>query len=72
MVARIKNPYKPSLFLLIFAGIRVTGTKAAVIAFTRQTRLVLRRYSGQDDFCAIVQGYDLDGDGKIDNNELLE
>jgi hypothetical protein len=58
--------------LLVIAGIRNIGTKAAVIALTRHTDDVLRGFSKNKDFGCIVQGFDLDGDGKVDSVEVLE
>lgn len=72
LIAKIPNPYNPEYKILVIAGIRFTGTKAAVMALTRHTKQVLSRFSGQKEFYAIVQGFDLDGDGKIDSIELLE
>lgn len=72
MIARIRNPFHKTSFILVLAGIRFSGTKAAVIGLTRFHKLVLTRFTGQDDFCSIVQGYDMDGDGKVDSVELLE
>jgi DNA-binding transcriptional ArsR family regulator len=72
LIARIQNPFQPSLFVLIAAGIRFSGTKAAVMGLTRFTKTVLTHFTGQKAFCAIVQGFDMDGDGRIDSVELLE
>ena len=72
LIARIPNPYNPEYHILILAGIRFIGTKAAVFALTKHTKEVIHRYSGQKQFYAIVQGFDLDGDGKIDSIEVLE
>jgi DNA-binding transcriptional ArsR family regulator len=72
LIANISNPYNPHFRILALAGIRFSGTKAAVIAFTRFTSLILAHYSGQKEFSCIVQGFDLDGDGKVDSIELLE
>ncbi len=72
MVCKIPNPYSPEHFILVIAGIRFIGTKAAVLAFTRHTKQVINRYTGQKEFYSIVQGFDLSGDGKIDNIEVLE
>ena len=72
VISRIPNPYNPEYFILLLAGIRFIGTKAAVFAFTRNYDLVVHRYTGQKEFFSIVQGFDLDGDGKIDNIEVLE
>ena len=72
LIAKIQNPYNPENKILVIAGIRFTGTKAAVMALTRHSKQILSRYSGQKEFYCIVQGFDMDGDGKIDSVELLE
>jgi DNA-binding transcriptional ArsR family regulator len=72
LIARIQNPFKPQFWIIVLAGIRFTGTKAAVIGITRHTELVLSRFSGQKRFCAVVEGFDLDADGRIDHIELLQ
>jgi len=72
LIAGIPNPYSPNYRILVFAGIRFTGTKAAVLALTRFSKLTLSRYSDQNEFYAVVQGFDLDGDGRVDSIELLE
>jgi DNA-binding transcriptional ArsR family regulator len=72
MICRIPNPYNPEYFIIVIAGIRFLGTKAAVMAFTKNSKQVLYRYTGQKEFYSIVQGFDMDGDGKIDSVELLE
>ncbi len=72
MICRIPNPYNPEYFIMVLAGIRFLGTKAAVLAFSKNTKEVIYRFSGQKEFYSIVQGYDLDGDGKIDSVEVME
>ncbi len=72
LIARIPNPYNPEYKILVIAGIRFVGTKAAVMALTRHTKQVLSRFSGQKEFYAVVHGFDMDADGKIDSIELLE
>jgi len=72
LISKIKNPFNPDYSILVVAGIRFIGTKAAVLAFTRFTKQVINRYTGQKEFYSIVQGFDIDGDGKIDNIEVLE
>jgi hypothetical protein len=32
----------------------------------------LQEYHGEGDFATIMQGFDLDGDGKVDSVEVLE
>jgi DNA-binding transcriptional ArsR family regulator len=72
IIAKIPNPYHPDNKILALAGVRFSGTKATVIALTRFTKLVLNRFTGQKEFYCIVQGFDMDGDGKIDSVEVLE
>jgi DNA-binding transcriptional ArsR family regulator len=72
MICRIKNPYNPEYHIMVIAGIRFIGTKAAVLAITRNTKQVIFRYTGQKEFYSVVQGFDLDGDGKIDGVEVME
>lgn len=72
MIAKIKNPFYEGGHILVIAGIRVVGTKAAVIAITRNIERVIGANLIKDNFYAVVQGYDLDGDGKIDSIEVVE
>jgi DNA-binding transcriptional ArsR family regulator len=72
MICRIQNPYNPEYFIMVIAGIRFIGTKAAVMAMTRHTKQTIYRFTGQKEFYSIVQGFDLDGDGKIDSVDVLE
>ena len=72
LIVKIPNPYNPEYKILVLAGIRFIGTKSAVMALTRHSKQVIHRYTGQKEFYAIVQGFDMDGDGKIDNIEILE
>lgn len=72
IISRVPNPHNSDSYVLMLAGVSTPGTKAAVIALTRHTKELLTRFSGQKAFAAIVQGYDLDGDGKIDSVEILE
>ena len=72
IISRVPNPYNPDSYILLLAGVSTPGSKAAVIALTRYTREVLARFSGQKSFSVVVQGFDLDGDGKIDSIEVLE
>ena len=72
MISKGPNPYSPEHFILVIAGIRFIGTKSAVLALTKFTKQTIHRFTGQKEFHAIVQGFDLDGDGKIDSIEVLE
>lgn len=72
LIAKIPNPYDSEKSIVALAGLRSVGTKATVIALTQFTSKVLRSYGGQDEWARVVQGFDLDGDGKVDSVEILE
>ena len=71
IVARVQNPFNSQLQILVFAGIRFIGTKSAVIALTNNNSELLSRFSSQKEFISVIQGFDMDGDGKIDSAEVL-
>jgi hypothetical protein len=72
LIAKIRNPWNDSKRIIILAGNKAVGTKACVLALTRFWKTVLKTYRIDDEFSAVVQGYDLDGDGKVDSIEVLE
>lgn len=72
IVAKIRNPFNKQRTIHVFAGLRALGTKAAIMAITKDYDRVLRDYRGEDEWACVVRGYDLDADGKIDSIEVLE
>ncbi|MFB3888681.1 MAG: helix-turn-helix domain-containing protein [Candidatus Bathyarchaeia archaeon] len=72
VVAKIANPWDRSKSIIVLAGNKAVGTKACVIALTNFWRKTLRGYREGDDFAAVIQGFDLDGDGKVDAIEVPE
>lgn len=70
LVAKTQNPEDPEKSIYAVAGIRNAGTRAAVKAFKNLEDLV-EGYRG-GGFYAVVRGLDMDGDGKIDDYEVLE
>jgi len=72
LIARIPHPFSKNNWIMVIAGVRFSGTKASVIGLTRMTQLILNSFTDQNEFYCILQGFDLDGDGKIDSVELLE
>lgn len=72
LIAKIVNPWNSEKRIIVFAGNKAVGTKACVIAFTRYWRRIFRKYHGGDGFATVIQGFDLDGDGKVDSIEVLE
>ncbi len=72
LVAKIANPWDESKRVIILAGNKAVGTKACVLALTNFWKKTLRNYNGQDVFATVIQGFDLDGDGKVDSIDVLE
>ncbi|MDH5481610.1 MAG: helix-turn-helix domain-containing protein [Candidatus Bathyarchaeota archaeon] len=72
LIAKIANPWDNSKQIIVLAGNKAVGTKACVLALTNFWRKTLKGYRGEDTFAAVIQGFDLDGDGKVDSIEILE
>ncbi len=72
LVAKIINPWDMSKHVIVLAGNKAVGTKACVLALTNFCNKTLRDYNGEDTFARVIQGFDLDGDGKVDSIEVLE
>jgi|AntDeeMinimDraft_4_1070355.scaffolds.fasta_scaffold00117_36 DNA-binding transcriptional ArsR family regulator len=70
LIAKTKNPQNPDKSIYAVAGIRNAGTRAAVKAFKDLENLVEGYTDG--DFYTIIRGLDMDGDGQIDDYEILE
>ncbi|MEM3626520.1 MAG: hypothetical protein QXZ25_00660, partial [Candidatus Bathyarchaeia archaeon] len=72
LVAKIKNPWDNTRRIVVLAGNKAVGTKACVLALTNFWRRTLKSYNGEDAFAIVIQGFDLDGDGKVDSVDVLE
>jgi DNA-binding transcriptional ArsR family regulator len=70
VVAKTENPEDPENSIFMVAGVRNSGTEAAVLAFKNLENLV-ENY-GEGDFYQVVRGLDLDGDGEVDDYEVIE
>ncbi|MDY6769860.1 MAG: helix-turn-helix domain-containing protein [Candidatus Nanohaloarchaea archaeon] len=71
-IARAPNPDDPEHHVLVLAGVRMKGTRAAVMALTEHHDEVLSDYDGEDKWGRVVRGKDMDGDGTVDDIEILE
>lgn len=71
VIAKTRNPEDPEQALLLVAGVRKAGTRAAVRAF-RSPEEVFDDYEGEDTWARVVRGRDMDGDGRVDAVEVLE
>ncbi|MEM2995092.1 MAG: helix-turn-helix domain-containing protein [Candidatus Bathyarchaeia archaeon] len=72
LIAKIVNPWEGSKRIIVLAGNKAVGTKACVLALTHFWNKTLRDYDGGEPFARVIQGFDLDGDGKVDSIEILE
>jgi DNA-binding transcriptional ArsR family regulator len=72
LIAKIANPWDKTKRIIVIAGNKAVGTKACVLALTKFWKEALRSFTAADDFAAVIQGFDLDGDGKVDAIETLE
>ncbi|MFB6076510.1 MAG: hypothetical protein ABEK12_00070, partial [Candidatus Nanohaloarchaea archaeon] len=71
-LAKTPHPDHPSSSVMVLAGVRRKGTVAALQALTEHHEPVLAGYEGEDKWATVVRGLDMDGDGKIDDVEVLE
>ena len=72
LIAKITNPWDKTKQLIVIAGNKAVGTKACALAITKFWKETLKNFTGANDFAAVIQGFDLDGDGKVDAIEALE
>ena len=72
LIAKIVNPLDDTKRIIVLAGNKAVGTKACVLALTNFWKKTLKGYNGEDTFAKVTQGFDLDGDGKVDSVEVLE
>ncbi len=71
LIAKIRNPYNSKKTIMVLAGVRSIGTKAAVMALTDFGDRVFENYHDEEDWATIVQGFDMNADGKIDHVDVL-
>jgi DNA-binding transcriptional ArsR family regulator len=72
LIAKIVNPWDATKRIMVLAGNKTVGTKACVLALANFWKKTLQEYRGEGDFATVIQGFDLDGDGKVDSVEVLE
>jgi hypothetical protein len=72
LIAKIVNPWDSTKQVIILAGNKAVGTKACVLALANFWKKTLKGYEANETFATVIQGFDLDGDGKVDSTEVLE
>ena len=71
LISKIRNPFAHDKTIIVIGGVSAVGTKSAIMGLTKFWKEVLKGYKGIP-FATIVQGFDMQGDGKIDSVEILE
>ena len=72
LIAKIVNPWDKTKRIVVLAGNKAVGTKACVLALTNFWKKTLQGYHDKETFAVAIQGFDLDGDGKVDSIEVME
>jgi DNA-binding transcriptional ArsR family regulator len=72
LISRIPNPLNKEKVVIVLAGNKAVGTKACVLALTKFWKKTLKNFGTKEKFAIVIQGFDLDGDGKVDSIEVLE
>lgn len=72
VVAKVVNPWDKNKRVIVLAGNKAVGTKACVLALTDYWQKTLKGYRGEETYARVIQGFDLNGDGKVDSIEVLE
>ena len=70
LIARIPNPWNMEKSVIVLAGNKAVGTKTCVLALTKFWKKTLKNFD-DERFAVVIQGFDLDGDGKVDSIEVL-
>ena len=72
LIAKVPNPWSSEKRLLLLWGLHHSGTLAAILGVTNFADKALSDYHGGDEYYRVVLGLDRDGDGKVDDIEVLE
>ena len=72
LIAKIRNPFSERLNVIIIAGVRSAGTKSAIIALTNHGNEILKKFGENKYWALVVQGFDMDSDGKIDAIDIVD
>ncbi len=70
IVVKHNNPFRKDKKILVIAGRRYSGTRAAMLAFTQKFDEISGTNKGKA--CHVVLGVDEDGDGIVDRVKILE
>jgi DNA-binding CsgD family transcriptional regulator len=66
IIVKTRNPYNKEKSIMVIAGKRYSGTRAAILAFLQNFEEITKKDTH------VIQGIDDDGDGIIDTVKILE
>lgn len=73
IIVKAKNPFDKTKDILVIAGRRISGTRAAILAFLKKFDEICKGNSHDSNISArVVEGIDKNSDGVIDSVEFLE
>jgi hypothetical protein len=73
LIVSVQNPWDKKSHILVVAGKRFQGTRAAIIALiTKPEKVFSGNRHDKTVIAKVVRGYDMDGDGIIDSADILE
>ena len=72
LIAKVPNPWKQGKSVLTLWGLHYGGTLTAILGLTQFADRILRDYDGGEEYYKVVLGLDRDGDGKLDDIDILE
>ena len=73
LIVKARSPFNKDKFVLVVAGKRFSGTRAAIIAFLKDFKKITSGNVHSPSIMAkVVEGIDLDSDGIIDDIEFRE
>jgi len=72
IVIKTKNPFAKDKEVLIVAGKRFKGTRAATVALIKHLKEIDKGNKHNGEIARVVRGIDRDSDGRIDDVEFLE
>lgn len=73
IIELIKNPFSTSKKILLLGGLNHHGTRAAILSILKKIKSIEQGNKYNDSYIAkVVEGFDDDSDGIVDNIEILE
>jgi len=72
LIIKMRNPFNPKNYVLMFCGRRFKGTRAATLALIKHANELEKNNKFKDGIARLVKGVDRDSDGIIDDCVFVE